>query len=73
MVLNQMAAPYGDAAIAAMSIVGRLAMLSFSVVIGLGQGFQPVCGFCYGAGLFDRLKEAFKLRFLLVQYSSLFC
>ena len=46
MSLNLAAGVYGDSAIAAMSIVGRLAMLSFSVVIGLGQGFQPVCGFC---------------------------
>ena len=56
MSLNLAAGAYGDSAIAAMSIVGRIAMLSFAVVIGLGQGFQPVCGFCYGAGLYDRLK-----------------
>ena len=60
MSLNLAAGVYGDSAIAAMSIVGRIAMLSFAVVIGLGQGFQPVCGFCYGAGLYDRLKEAYK-------------
>ena len=47
----------GLACIATMSLN---AMLSFAVVIGLGQGFQPVCGFCYGAGLYDRLKEAYK-------------
>lgn len=60
MSLNFAAGAYGDSAIAAMSIVSRIAMLSFAVVIGLGQGFQPVCGFCYGAGLYDRLKEAYK-------------
>ena len=60
MSLNLAAGVYGDSAIAAMSIVGRIAMLSFAVVIGLGQGFQPVCGFCYGAGLYNRLKEAYK-------------
>ena len=60
MSLNLAAGVYGDSAIAAMSIVGRIAMLSFAVVIGLGQGFQPVCGFCYGAGLYERLKEAYK-------------
>ena len=31
----------------------------FSVIIGLGQGFQPMCGFCYGAKLYDRVKEGF--------------
>ena len=60
MSLNFAAGAYGDSAIAAMSIVSRIAMLSFAVVIGLGQGFQPVCGFCYGAGLYGRLKEAYK-------------
>lgn len=59
MSLNLAAGAYGDSAIAAMSIVGRIAMLSFAVVIGLGLGFQPVCGFCYGAGLYDRLKKAY--------------
>ena len=57
--LNLMAGPYGDAAIAAMSVVGRVMNLAASVVIGFGQGFQPVCGFNYGAFLYDRVKEGF--------------
>ena len=57
--LNLSAGAYGDAAIAAMSIVGRLVMFANSCVIGFGQGFQPVCGFCYGAKKYDRVKEAF--------------
>ena len=65
MSLNLAAGAYGDSAIAAMSIVGRIAMLSFAVVIGLGQGFQPVCGFCYGAGLYDRLKEAYRFTVII--------
>ncbi|GAB6982568.1 MATE family efflux transporter [Prevotella dentasini] len=60
MTLNVAAGAYGDSAIAAMSIVNRIAMLVFAAVIGLGQGFQPVCGFCYGAGLFARLKSAYR-------------
>ena len=48
--LNTAAGVYGDAAIAAMSIVSRFIMFINSTVIGFGQGFQPVCGFCYGAG-----------------------
>ena len=50
MMLNRAAGPYGDAAIAAMSIVGRICQFAGSAVIGFGQGFQPVCGFNYGAG-----------------------
>ena len=57
--LNLMAGPYGDAAIAAMSIVTRISQFAASVVIGFGQGFQPVCGFSYGAKLFKRVQEGF--------------
>jgi putative MATE family efflux protein len=57
--LNISVGRYGDAAIAGMSIVNRITMFVMSAVIGLGQGFQPLCGFCYGARLYDRLKKAF--------------
>lgn len=59
LILNIAANPYGDAAIAAMSIVGRISMFAMSSLIGFGQGFQPVCGFNYGAKKYDRVKEAF--------------
>ena len=59
MMLNRAAGPYGDAAIAAMSIVGRICQFAGSAVIGFGQGFQPVCGFNYGAGKRERVEKAF--------------
>ena len=59
MLLNQHARVYGDAAVAAMSIVNRLSMFIFSVGLGVGQGFQPVCGFNYGAKRYDRVRKAF--------------
>lgn len=57
--LNFSAGIYGDAAIAAMSIVGRVIHFAVSVMLGLGQGFQPVCGFNYGAKFYDRVLKAF--------------
>lgn len=57
--LNVNAAVYGDAAVAAMSIVGRLFMFVFVVNLGIGQGYMPVAGYNYGAGRFDRVKAAF--------------
>lgn len=60
LLLNLVAAPFGDAAIAAMTIVSRLNFMIHSAVIGLGQGYQPLCGFSYGAGLYDRVKEGFR-------------
>ena len=59
MTLNIAANPYGDAAIAAMSIVSRITMFASSALIGFGQGFQPVCGFNYGAKKYGRVREAF--------------
>ena len=58
--LNTAAGVYGDAAIAALSIVSRFVMFINSAVIGFGQGFQPVCGFNYGAGRYSRVREAFR-------------
>ncbi len=57
--LNRGAGWYGDAAVAAMSVVSRAMYLAQSVLIGFGQGFQPVCGFNYGAFLYDRVKKAY--------------
>ncbi len=60
MSLNIAAGTYGDEAIAAMSIVNRISMLVLATVIGLGQGFQPLCGFCYGSKMYDRLEAGYK-------------
>lgn len=59
MSLNHAVAPYGDAAIAAFSVVQRFMMFANSALIGFGQGFQPVCGFNYGAGEYGRVRRAF--------------
>lgn len=57
--LNVAAGGYGDAAIAGMSIVSRIGMFINSFLIGFGQGFQPVCGFNYGAKLYARVRQGF--------------
>ena len=64
MALNYNAKLYGDAAVAAMAIVSKIFNFLQSVVIGFGQGFQPVLGYNFGAGRLDRVKQAlvFSLR-----------
>lgn len=57
--VNLAANPFGDAVIAAMAIVMRVMLAINSIIIGLGQGFQPVCGYNYGAGLCRRVKEGY--------------
>ena len=58
--LNKQATIYGDAAVAAMAIVSKIFMMIFSVMIGFGQGYQPVVGFNYGAGILERVKKSLK-------------
>ena len=54
------AAPGTEAsAIAAFAIVSRVMMFAFSIILGIGQGFQPVCGFNHGAGLHERVRKSF--------------
>ncbi|MGN0164517.1 MAG: MATE family efflux transporter [Candidatus Ornithomonoglobus sp.] len=65
--LNTEAAVYGDAAVAAMSIVSRITFFVFSVALGIGQGFQPVGGFNYGAGKYGRVRKAYKFTIFLAE------
>ena len=57
--LNHAARPLGDAVIAAMGVVQRIVMFGASAMIGFGQGFQPFCGFNYGAKLYHRVRKGF--------------
>lgn len=63
--LNTQAAVYGDAAVAAMAIVTKIFMMIFSVMIGFGQGYQPVAGYNFGAGLLERVRKAIKFTLLV--------
>jgi putative MATE family efflux protein len=59
--VNNAAVTYGSAStVAAIGIVMRTMMLIMYVIFGLSQGFQPIAGYNYGAGNFDRLKETLK-------------
>lgn len=59
--LNIVAAAYGEETIAALTISGRVAALFYMIVIGWGQGFQPICAMNYGAQKYDRVKTALKI------------
>ncbi|MBQ6780774.1 MAG: MATE family efflux transporter [Treponema sp.] len=65
--LNVAAGGYGDAAVAGMSITNRVFLFLMSIAIGIGQGFQPVCGMNFGAHRFDRVKQAF---FFMIKVTS---
>lgn len=50
---------FGDNFFAAMTIIVRISNFLFAGAAGIGQGFQPVCGFNYGARLYHRVIQAF--------------
>ena len=65
--LNSRAAAYGDEAVAAMSIVSRITFFVFAMALGIGQGFQPVSAFNYGAKKYSRLLSAFKVTVIMAE------
>ncbi|MDO5547488.1 MAG: MATE family efflux transporter [Eubacteriales bacterium] len=68
--VNNAAFPYGDAAIAGMGVVTRLISMGSLTVFGFLKGFQPIAGYSYGAGQFDRLREAIRTS---IAWSTIFC
>lgn len=59
--LNKAAEPYGTALIAAITVASRVSAVAYMLMIGFGQGFQPICAMNYGAKQYDRVKKAFRL------------
>lgn len=57
--LNVQAAAFGDVVVAAVTISNKIYMLVRNIVLGIGQGFQPVAGYNYGAGKKERVRESF--------------
>lgn len=55
--LNNLTKPFGDAAIAAMTVVNRYSMFLLCMGLGMGQGFQPVAAFNYPAKKYGRVKK----------------
>ncbi len=55
--LNNLTKPFGDAAIAAMSVVNRYSAFVMCIGLGIGQGFQPVAAFNYQSGHYKRVKK----------------
>ena len=59
--LNKAAEPYGTALIAAITVSSRVSAVAYMLMIGFGQGFQPICAMNCGAKQYDRVRKAFRL------------
>lgn len=67
--LNTVASSCGESLLAALTVSARILALAYFIMIGWGQGFQPICAMNYGAARYDRVKKAFALT---VTVASLF-
>ncbi|PXV85063.1 putative MATE family efflux protein [Lachnotalea glycerini] len=63
--LNQAAGLYGSGAVAAIAITSRILTMGYALVIGFGQGFQPICAMNYGAKNYKRVKKAFLYEWII--------
>lgn len=59
-IVNIVLVGYGDAAVAAMGVAMKANMLVVMLQIGLGQGVQPLIGYCYGAKNYTRMKKCLR-------------
>ena len=58
-ITNNIAGSFSDSALAAVSVANKCTRMVGSAIIGFGQGFQPVAGYCWGAGYYRRVRHAF--------------
>lgn len=59
-VVNSQMAKYGDMAVAGMGVAMKVTMMTAMISLGLGQGVQPLLGYCVGAGAWERFKKVFR-------------
>ncbi len=58
--LNSIAGSISDSVLAGIGVCTKVMMFPFSIILGFGNGFQPVAGFNWGAKRFDRVKESYQ-------------
>lgn len=58
--LNRIAGQISDSVLAGIGVSTRIMMFPFGIILGFGQGFQPVAGYSFGARHFDRVKQSYR-------------
>ena len=67
--LTRVSASFGPAVLAGMGLSTRILNLIAAATIGFGQGFQPVCGTAFGAGMGERIRKAYRFSMRIVLFS----
>jgi len=57
--VNRVAGRYSTAALAGLSVATRVMAFPFALILGFGQGYQPVVSFNWGAGAWKRVRESY--------------
>jgi len=63
-IVNAQMASYGDMAVAGIGVAMKITMITGTLCIGLGQGIQPLLGYCVGAKTWKRYKSILKCSLL---------
>lgn len=58
--LNDIAGSISDSVLAAIGVCNKVMMFPFSIILGFGNGFQPVAGFNWGAKRYDRVRSSYR-------------
>ena len=58
--LNDIAGNISDSVMAGIGVTNKIMMFPFGIILGFGNGFQPVAGFNWGAKRYDRVEESYR-------------
>ena len=68
--INRVAGSFSTSALAALSVANRVMEFPFAIILGFGQGYQPVVGFNWGAKAWKRVKESYTFSCLLSAFGA---
>ena len=58
--LNDIAGNISDSVLAGVGVCTKIMMFPFGIILGFGNGFQPVAGFNWGAKRYDRVAQSYQ-------------
>lgn len=77
MIMNGLMAGYGDMAIAGIGVAMKVTMITGMIAMGIGQGIQPLLGYCVGAKTWERYQKIMRFSmwfaFFLGLIMTVFC
>jgi Na+-driven multidrug efflux pump len=68
-VINNIAGNFSDAALAASAIARKTIGFVTAAIMGFGQSYQPIAGYCWGAGKYKRVQDSFR-SFIIIGFSA---